>query len=188
MIEPMASHHFETGRVKWAIDEIRPGKTYLEIGSFRGGSLSLYGRQMEAGAKLVSVDRPLSKPGIREDLSTAIIDLRTDGYDAVWIEGNSHAPEIVARVREAAPVVDVLFIDGDHTADGVMQDVANYVPLVRSGGLVVFHDVGPCDWTADGRGKVVFDACFAAWRSVAKDNKRKMIVQINSGYGLVWIN
>ena len=37
--------------------------------------------------------------------------------------------------------VDFLFIDGDHTYDGVKKDYEMYSPLVRSGGLVAFHDI-----------------------------------------------
>jgi predicted O-methyltransferase YrrM len=34
-----------------------------------------------------------------------------------------------------------LFIDGDHTFEGVKKDWEMYSPLVRPGGLIVFHDV-----------------------------------------------
>jgi predicted O-methyltransferase YrrM len=37
--------------------------------------------------------------------------------------------------------IDLLFIDGDHTYEGVKKDWEMYSPLVRSGGLIVFHDV-----------------------------------------------
>ena len=37
--------------------------------------------------------------------------------------------------------VDLLHIDGDHTAEGVRADYAMYGPLVRSGGLIAFHDL-----------------------------------------------
>jgi len=35
----------------------------------------------------------------------------------------------------------LLFIDGDHSYDGVRADFENYAPLVRPGGLIAFHDV-----------------------------------------------
>lgn len=37
--------------------------------------------------------------------------------------------------------VDVLFIDGDHSRDGIRSDWRMYAPLVRAGGLILFHDV-----------------------------------------------
>jgi predicted O-methyltransferase YrrM len=36
--------------------------------------------------------------------------------------------------------IDILFIDGDHSYDGVIQDCQNYLPLLKSGGYVAFHD------------------------------------------------
>jgi predicted O-methyltransferase YrrM len=37
--------------------------------------------------------------------------------------------------------LDFLFIDGDHTYGGVRSDFEMYAPLVRKGGIVVFHDI-----------------------------------------------
>ncbi len=34
----------------------------------------------------------------------------------------------------------MLFIDGDHSYDGCVADIRNYVPLVENGGAVVIHD------------------------------------------------
>ena len=37
--------------------------------------------------------------------------------------------------------LDFLFIDADHTYAGVQRDFQMYSPLVRSGGIVAFHDI-----------------------------------------------
>lgn len=37
--------------------------------------------------------------------------------------------------------IDVLHIDGDHSYDGVKSDFNIWVPAVRPGGIVMFHDV-----------------------------------------------
>lgn len=36
--------------------------------------------------------------------------------------------------------VDFVWIDGDHTLDQVKRDILNYMPLVRSGGILGGHD------------------------------------------------
>jgi len=36
--------------------------------------------------------------------------------------------------------IDLLFIDGDHTLEGVRQDFEQFSPWLRANGLVVFHD------------------------------------------------
>ncbi|MCS7366302.1 MAG: class I SAM-dependent methyltransferase [archaeon YNP-WB-062] len=37
--------------------------------------------------------------------------------------------------------MDFLFIDGDHTYEGVKKDFEMYSPLVRGGGIIAFHDI-----------------------------------------------
>ena len=36
-----------------------------------------------------------------------------------------------------------MFIDGDHSYDGVKTDFEMYCPLIRKGGLMAFHDIAP---------------------------------------------
>ena len=37
--------------------------------------------------------------------------------------------------------VDFLFIDGDHTYEGVSMDFHNYKQMVKLGGIIAFHDI-----------------------------------------------
>jgi predicted O-methyltransferase YrrM len=37
--------------------------------------------------------------------------------------------------------LDFLFLDGDHTYEGVKNDFFMYFPLVREGGLAALHDI-----------------------------------------------
>jgi predicted O-methyltransferase YrrM len=49
-----------------------------------------------------------------------------------------------ARLKSVLPgdgKVDFLFIDGDHSYEGVKSDFEMYSGLVRPGGLIVFHDI-----------------------------------------------
>jgi predicted O-methyltransferase YrrM len=56
---------------------------------------------------------------------------------------DSHDPRTCERLRRrlAGRAIDFLFIDGDHTYEGVKRDFEMYSPLVRPGGLVALHDV-----------------------------------------------
>jgi predicted O-methyltransferase YrrM len=56
---------------------------------------------------------------------------------------DSHRPETLAGIKEAlqGKKLDLLFIDGDHRYEGVRRDFEMYSPLVRSGGLLAFHDI-----------------------------------------------
>jgi hypothetical protein len=55
------------------------------------------------------------------------------------LTGNTRAPEIVRAVGTLAPF-DFLFMDAGHLHDNVVQDHANYAPMVRPGGIIAIHD------------------------------------------------
>jgi predicted O-methyltransferase YrrM len=59
------------------------------------------------------------------------------------VYGDSHKPETLAELADllADDRVDLLFIDADHTYEGVKGDYETYSPLVRPGGIVAFHDI-----------------------------------------------
>ena len=57
-----------------------------------------------------------------------------------FVIGHSHDPISVEKVYNLYDAVDFLFIDGDHAYKSVLTDWLIYAPLVRPGGMVVFHD------------------------------------------------
>ena len=59
----------------------------------------------------------------------------------IWKD--SHSDETVRDVEVAlkGALLDLLFIDGDHSFEGVRCDFEAYSPLVRPGGVIAFHDV-----------------------------------------------
>ena len=40
------------------------------------------------------------------------------------------------------PLLDLLFVDGGHTYDVVVEDLLHYLPRLRTGGLLVVDDCG----------------------------------------------
>jgi cephalosporin hydroxylase len=58
---------------------------------------------------------------------------------------DSHEPQTIARISELLEgmPLDLLFIDGDHTYEGVCRDFQMYGPLVANGGMIAFHDIVP---------------------------------------------
>lgn len=64
-------------------------------------------------------------------------------HGATVIVGNSHDQPTWEALAEAldGQWIDCLFIDGDHSYEGVRQDYEMYRQLVRPGGLIGFHDI-----------------------------------------------
>jgi cephalosporin hydroxylase len=124
-----------------------PPRTVLEIGTASGGTLFLLTRVAAPDALIVSVDLRRGQfgggyPGWRVRLYRSFARM---AQRVELVMGDSHEPEIQDRIRGLLDgrALDLLFVDGDHTYEGVRQDFADYSHLVRSGGLVAFHDIVP---------------------------------------------
>lgn len=120
-------------------------RSVIEIGTANGGSLFLIARASAGDARIVSVDMPGGPfgGGYRKIAIRMLRAARVARQDLRLIDGDSHDPATVATVKAFAAPADLLFIDGDHTFDGVAADFANYSPLVKAGGMVAFHDIVP---------------------------------------------
>jgi len=57
-----------------------------------------------------------------------------------YLKGNSQTYEMVDRLKELTNEIDILFIDGDHSFQGVINDFILYENLIKKGGYIVFDD------------------------------------------------
>lgn len=126
------------------VSRLKP-KTVLEIGTSMGGTLYLWTRLAQPDATIVSVDLPGGKfGGGYSPLRTPIYRRFARARQKLHLmRGNSHEAATLEKVKRlfGDKPIDFLFIDGDHTFEGVKRDWEMYSPLVREGGLIVFHDV-----------------------------------------------
>jgi len=135
--------------------------TYLEIGCFAGGSSSLVSSHWKK-TRVFSVDigyHEYLPEGYLRSAERNVSKFKNPISSFVLIEGDSHADEIVnttrKKIEESGGSVDILFIDGDHDYEGVMQDFLNYSTLIKSGGYVIFDDY--LDWIYSPRVKHAVD-------------------------------
>ena len=75
------------------------------------------------------------------------------------IEGRSQ--DVVDQVPDG---IDFMFIDGDHAYESVKMDCENYLPKLKSGGLVAFHDY--CGSSFKGLQKAVDEYC-SEWTTLS---------------------
>lgn len=118
----------------------------MEIGAEAGGTFYVW-CQLATGLK-ISVDLPTGKSGSWNYAEKDALDARTErmlswGEGVCVITGDSHSAEVRNRVGSILKGrdLDFLFIDGDHTYDGVKRDFNTYREYVRPGGLIAFHDI-----------------------------------------------
>jgi predicted O-methyltransferase YrrM len=117
----------------------------LEIGTANGGTLFLFSRVASPRAKLVSVDLPGGRfgGGYHHYRSSLYRQFARDGQQIYLLRADSHKRETFEKVYQIFEDkgIDFLFIDGDHTYEGVKEDFEMYSQLVRKGGVVAFHDI-----------------------------------------------
>jgi len=122
-------------------------KAILEIGTLRGGTLFVLCKLSDPSATIISVDLPGGPYGGSYNFIQASLyrRFRKPQQSVHLLRADSHLQSTKEAVREISSQLDLLFIDGDHTHAGVKRDFELYSPLVRSGGMVVFHDIVPHD-------------------------------------------
>ncbi len=126
-----------------------PPRTVVEIGTWNGGTLYLLARAAAADALLVTVDiggGPGARLGRFSPVGLLCGGCAAPGQRVVpLLRRDSHDPATLAKVEHVLGrrPVDLLFIDGDHSYDGVRSDFETYGRLVRPGGLIAFHDISP---------------------------------------------
>jgi len=114
-------------------------KNILEIGAGDAGSLYTW-KKLFPKSFIVSLDMPYIGRG-KSYLKTRLQKLKLKGIETVI--GNSHDPDSFYRVKKllGKKKVDLLFIDGDHTYNGVREDFQQYSYFVKDKGLILFHDI-----------------------------------------------
>lgn len=118
----------------------RSPRRILEIGSARGGTLFLFSQMAAHDAAILSIDAAYGR-----QRRWAHRRLRHWHQQIACLCADSHSPATEKYVREwlGTEKLDFLFIDGDHSYDGVSSDYRMYSPHVRHGGIIALHDIVP---------------------------------------------
>lgn len=111
----------------------------LALGSMQGSYQPVYAVDSFIGVD--PKDRPASD-GDNPGWACSSPELLRSNLDAAGVNGLvTIVPKKSADAADDVPDgVDVLFIDGAHDFDSVINDIALYAPKVRIGGRVVLHD------------------------------------------------
>jgi len=195
---PLSQHEIELGQLFAWLDDIRPIRVFVEIGSRHGGSFYTLSKQIDCPLCAISIDLPGGDGSAHtsDQTMTKVVDaLQTDGFEVHQIIGNSHAPDTHKQLQHilTGRPIDFLFIDGDHSTLGVLQDIEDYTPLVRPGGIVALHDVGEPyghdaieDPHMGARALRILNDVNAAFTRLARGRRWAKIVH-KWGIGVVWM-
>ncbi|MBI3511417.1 MAG: class I SAM-dependent methyltransferase [Bacteroidetes bacterium] len=126
------------------IEEIKPAVA-VEIGTANGGTLFMTARLSAPDAILVSIDLPEGPYGGGYPESKVLVyrSFSCNEQKIELVRDDSHTEKTFEGLKKNldGKKIDYLFIDGDHSYDGVKKDFEMYSALVRPGGWVAFHDI-----------------------------------------------
>ena len=117
------------------VREMQP-ETVVEIGRFRGGSTVIIAAALERGAlHSYDIDTRQERDGAELDRQLTGVLERYGLTDRVRL----HVADSKSAVPPPGPI-DILFVDGDHSEEGVRADFEHWSPQLRPGGHLLFHD------------------------------------------------
>ena len=103
--------------------------------------------------------------------------------DFSFIQGNSQTVETFNKVSEKCNSFDFIFIDGDHSYEGVKRDFELYKPLLSARGYIGFHDVDPDHvFKGDAGGGEVY----MFWEELNYGSKTEIICKKSSATYSMW--
>lgn len=132
-------------------------KVVIEVGSHKGGSAVRWAEAMGADGKLYCVDTWLeSAEAILNNSKTYTI-LRQNGHPMTYwqfltnMKSRGLQDRVVPIVNTSAEgaillgaaevVADIIYVDASHTFRAAYQDICDYWPLLRKGGVMLVDDL-----------------------------------------------
>jgi len=126
----------------------------VEIGIWKGHQRKFYERIL--GAEYIGIDQ--------------------DPKSQADIIGNSRDPQVKAALlsKLSGRRIDLLFIDGDHTLEGVGADYTSFGPLVRH--IIAIHDIAT-DWIPEEKEKVKVKEF---WNWIKATDQENILMEIHN--------
>lgn len=123
----------------------RDANIIAEIGSYIGASACCFGARVSESTtrKIICVDtwnNDAMSEGNRD--TWAEFKKNTSSFSDFVVPVRGFSTDVIEQVRKSAPSLDLLFIDGDHSYEGVKADWEAYKDFLKPGSVVVFHDYG----------------------------------------------
>ena len=126
----------------------------LEVGCYLGYSSCIMASAISGDRKIFSIDKfEIPKNWSKNTSDNWIyknysqIEWATKNRNALGFETKitfvkSDSKTYAATLRNIPdrPKFDLIFIDGDHTYDGCLSDMKDYMPMLEAGGYLVVHD------------------------------------------------
>lgn len=142
------------------INEIKDGGKIVEIGSWFGKSTNYLLDKLNESGKFVSLDCiDTFKGTLNEDLHQQLVeefdnDIYQEFYSNIKSKGLEEVNIIKDYSNEASTLykngeIDAIMIDGDHSYEGVTNDIKDYFYKVKPGGIISGDDINVFSGTTE---------------------------------------
>ena len=166
--------------------EKKKPKIILEIGTANGGTLFLFSRIAPKNATIISIDLPQGKFGGGYPKWKTLLykSFTKDNQKIYLLREDSHQLSTLEKVKDIlkGQKIDFLFIDGDHSYEGVKKDFEMYSNLVE-GGVIALHDIVHHPYIPDCQVEKL-------WKEIKQKYKTKEIIfssnQTWAGIGVIY--
>jgi hypothetical protein len=185
------------------VQEFPSGSHFVEIGSWKGRSSSYMAVEICNSGKDIKFDCVDTWDGsdVHKDPNSWCFDpicLKKDGLYIEFLKNVKPVNHIINPIRSSSTSaselyddesLDFVFIDGDHSYEGVKEDIENWIRKVKVGGIIAGHDYITEDIHSQGVKRAVdemipvgeileHDTCWVYKKTVNKN----IIVSVAIGY------
>lgn len=151
-----------------------PPTVIVEIGSYLGRGTVFFGlcmKQLNPSGRVVAID---PHTGDRQQLEALGVDripsfelfqqhCRAAGVER-WVDAR-RATSLEAADGWSEPI-DLLYVDGWHSYDAVLDDGRAWLPHLSDGGIVFFDDYATYDEVSSAVGQLAAEGCFHLWGTI----------------------
>jgi len=135
--------HPRYGRFIYAFAKVYRPQVVVEVGSYAGGTAVCWATALKenGSGRLVCVDNDTYSQGTYPTVTRR--NLERTGLSASRYELRSGDSKVLIPqlAGELTGAVDAYLVDADHSYAGALADMQNGLPMVKSGGFMLVHDV-----------------------------------------------
>jgi predicted O-methyltransferase YrrM len=110
---------------------------YLEVGAAGGGNCFVLNKYLKINNNVIVDNNLHSKYIYRKDILKDLL--------VTEVIGNSQSDKIIDEVKSLNLSFDIIFIDADHSYEGVTKDTHNYEQFLTKEGILIYHDSVECE-------------------------------------------
>lgn len=142
----LAQEHSEIKDLCERVKSHKP-RIIAEIGTWNGGTFYVWTRTNPQAEKIISIDLPDGDygGGYDEKRIKFFTEFASDRKNTLlsFIRGDSKSMSTIEMLKSVIgnSKIDFLYIDGDHTYEGIKKDFEIYSEFMSPDGIVGFHDI-----------------------------------------------